>query len=284
MKQKHIQPSIVLIMVAVAMFIKGYNDSIVALYAVGVFLLGIAAMRLLLFKKFQNMTYDEINSDDQIGLYLKQNEGLYVEMYDAYKYREAELLYGENDGILLYDDKQDIYLATATTKAGAQDIMAHIPVNFDGIQSYSSWTDNEILQSAQDLKVDTYYYFVYDRIEVNQQSDVSLCNYTDQVLPEQLKDFVKRYQSQSVHIAMRAKTVVGALVTSIDNSFSIYEQEPNSYASIFNAWMSESKQAHIIYTRCHSVDQETIKKLKDLGFSQSEPWKLYTIKQNLHST
>lgn len=125
------RPSIILCMVCVAFFVKGSKTNQPILYVLGIFLLVIAGSRALLFAKLGEVeSLDDIR-DDMIVKYLQKDEKLYKDMIDLYKNKDAKLIYGENDGILLYDKETNTYHGSATVLVGAQDIVSSLPRKYE---------------------------------------------------------------------------------------------------------------------------------------------------------
>lgn len=130
MNNKRLQPSIILGLVAIALFIKGFTSGKMAMVAIGVLLILLSVSRTMLIKKFSSEEYDDVDAPDMITRYLLEDPVLYVEMLEVYKTGNSEVLYAENDGILLYDNLSFNYLASAKTLAGARDIVRLLPQDY----------------------------------------------------------------------------------------------------------------------------------------------------------
>lgn len=122
----------ILFLVAIAFFVKAFIDKNVSLVLVGFLLLILGVFRKLLIKQAENIDDGiEYTGKDSIVRYLEKDEILYTEMLEVYRRGNCEILYEENDGILLYDHTCHEYLATASTKAGAKDILLKIPTDYE---------------------------------------------------------------------------------------------------------------------------------------------------------
>ena len=130
MNNKRLQPSIILGLVAIALIIKGFTSGEMAMVAIGILLILLSVSRTMLIKKFSSEEYDDVDAPDRITRYLLEDPVLYVEMLEVYKTGNSEVLYAENDGILLYDNLSFNYLATAKTLAGARDIVRLLPQDY----------------------------------------------------------------------------------------------------------------------------------------------------------
>lgn len=126
------QVSNILFLVAIAFFIKAFLDKNMSLVLVGILLIILGMFRKLVLKQAENID-DEFDNvgEDSIVRYLKRDPILYAEMMEVYRLGNCEILYEENDGILLYDHTSHEYLATANTKAGAKDILLKIPTDYE---------------------------------------------------------------------------------------------------------------------------------------------------------
>lgn len=146
MDNKRLQPSIILGLVAISLIIKGFTSGEMAMVAIGILLILLSVSRVMLIKKFSSEEYDDIDAPDMITRYLLEDPVLYVEMLEVYKTGSSEVLYAENDGVLLYDNLSFNYLATAKTLAGARDIVRLLP------QDYGVFvTHDEIFQELIDI-------------------------------------------------------------------------------------------------------------------------------------
>lgn len=126
------QVSNILFLVAIAFFVKAFIDKNVSLVLVGFLLLILGVFRRLLIKQAENIDDGiEYTGKDSIVRYLQKNEILYAEMLEVYRRGNCEILYEENDGILIYDYTSHEYLATASTEAGAKDILLKIPTDYE---------------------------------------------------------------------------------------------------------------------------------------------------------
>jgi GNAT superfamily N-acetyltransferase len=130
MNNKRLQPSIILGLVAIALIIKGFTSGEMAMVAIGILLILLSVSRTMLIKKFSSEEYDDVDAPDMITRYLLEAPVLYVEMLEVYKSGNGEVLYAENDGILLYDNLSFNYLASAKTLAGARDIVRLLPQDY----------------------------------------------------------------------------------------------------------------------------------------------------------
>jgi len=130
MNHKQFQASIILGLVAIALIIKGFMNQEIAMVAIGILLILLSLARAKLIQTFSNESYDDIDIPDTITRYLQKDPILYVEMLEVYKSGNAEVLYGENDGILLYDKVSFNYLGSANTLAGAKDIVRLLPQDY----------------------------------------------------------------------------------------------------------------------------------------------------------
>lgn len=130
MNNKRLQPSVILGLVAIALIIKGFTNGEMAMVAIGILLILLSVSRTMLIKKFSSEEYDEVDAPDMITRYLLEDPVLYVEMLEVYKSGNGEVLYAENDGILLYDNLSFNYLASAKTIAGARDIVRLLPQDY----------------------------------------------------------------------------------------------------------------------------------------------------------
>ena len=98
------QTTNILFLVAIAFFAKSILDKQAILALVGVFILVLAFFRRLVIK--QSIATDlneQVTSDDLVMRYLQEDPVLYVEMIVSYKRGNCEVLYEQNDGVLLYD-------------------------------------------------------------------------------------------------------------------------------------------------------------------------------------
>lgn len=122
----------ILFLVAIAFFIKAYQNQNMVLVLVGFLLIALAIFRRMLVKQAVNMDDGELyDGEDSIIRYLKKDPARYVEMLEVYRRGNCEILYEENDGILLYDHTLHEYLATASTVAGAEDIILKLPSDYE---------------------------------------------------------------------------------------------------------------------------------------------------------
>lgn len=103
----------------------GINTDAVFAFA-GILLMVMGIIRFFIIKNAANNRTEIIKSDDLIMKYLKQDCILYAQMIEAYSSDYCKLIYGENDGVLLYDERMDYYLASAKTKNGAFDIIRKV--------------------------------------------------------------------------------------------------------------------------------------------------------------
>lgn len=125
------QTTNILFLVAIAFFAKSILDKQAILALVGVFILVLAFFRRLVIK--QSIATDlneQATSDDLVMRYLQEDPVLYVEMIVSYERGNCEVLYEQNDSVLLYDHTSECYLASAKTVAGARDIIFKLPQDF----------------------------------------------------------------------------------------------------------------------------------------------------------
>lgn len=123
------QSNSILLMVAVAFILKAFLDKKAILALVGLFIAFLSISRMFLFKKLLQ-DEEEVTSDDMLMKYLKKDTRLYVDMIHLYQRGHYKILYEENDGVLMYDEIADTYLASANTIAGAKDIVRLLPQDY----------------------------------------------------------------------------------------------------------------------------------------------------------
>lgn len=102
------------------------------LIIVGSLLVIMGAIRLYFIKDREDQLDFTKFQDDMVAKKLAD----YPIMYNAY-HLEAKLLYGENDGILLEDEKHDVYLAVIDTKQAALDIQDRMKDNCSELYLFS---------------------------------------------------------------------------------------------------------------------------------------------------
>ncbi len=120
----------ILFLVAIAFFIKSFLDKNATLAFVGLLVSALASFRFMLIRQASQMDMDDSATLDHIMRYLNKNETRYAQMIVAYQKGSCEVLYEENDGILLYDNSTQTYLASANTEAGAKDILYLLPQDY----------------------------------------------------------------------------------------------------------------------------------------------------------
>lgn len=189
MRHKRLQPSIILTLVAIAFFIKGFKDQDIVLFMIGGFIFVLAFMRGLLVIKFMDETSEDVHYADFIEQYLQKDSCL-IEMLSIYKSGLAEVLYAESDGVLLLDPTNHTYHATVKSSAAVKDMLVLIVQDYESLVVYDDIFD-EVM--GKDLKYRTcrkYYNYVYrkqDMVVVENQ-DV---DYRD--LDECYIDTIKEY-------------------------------------------------------------------------------------------
>lgn len=122
--------SIILCMVSIALVLKAIQNKNSMMIVVALFLLVLAMGRFVMMKKLMVEdleSYDE--NTDFIHRYLKEDK--YKEMYAIYKEGNCDVLYEENDGLLLYDHTRKFYLGSAKSLEGARDIVRLLPQDYE---------------------------------------------------------------------------------------------------------------------------------------------------------
>lgn len=169
MKRMHFD-TIILLVLGGFLFVSGMSEkSIFSVVGLGVMALGI--VRFFLIRQAMLYQDDETdNSEDMIVTYLKRHPRRNAHMLYSYRYGNAKLLYGENDGVLLYDEKMDYYLASALTTAAVKDILALVPNGFTCFIANDALFKDEVeAQLTYRKRIDSYNW-VY---ESKQHFDVS---------------------------------------------------------------------------------------------------------------
>ena len=120
--------NIILALVSIAILIKAVQNQNLMMGLVAFLLIVLFISRVLLFKKVMNTDiFDETyENTDFMHRYLKE----YKEMHEVYKQGKCEVLYEENDGVLLYDHTSKKYYASAKTVEGAKDIVRLLPQDY----------------------------------------------------------------------------------------------------------------------------------------------------------
>lgn len=121
---------IILFLATIAIFIKAIQNKNTIMMLVGLLLVLLLLFRMLLFKKMVNIDSIEleVENNDFIHKYLQNPK--YKELYEIYKQGNCDVLYEENDGLLLYDHTSKSYLASAKTLEGARDIVRLLPQDY----------------------------------------------------------------------------------------------------------------------------------------------------------
>ncbi len=127
----------VLILCGVFLFVQAYTLQNMMLVIIGVFVIVLALLRIALIAQQSKIkAYDIPVDNDMFMKFFKQNEALYADMIYAYTQCGAKLLYGERDGVLLYNTKNDQYLATAQSEQAAQEIVQLVPKGYDSFVAH----------------------------------------------------------------------------------------------------------------------------------------------------
>ena len=141
--------NIILALVSIAILIKAVQNKNLMMGLVAFLLIVLFISRVLLFKKVIKMdTLDDMyENTDFIHLYLKE----YKEMHEVYKQGNCEVLYEENDGILLYDHTSKKYYASAKSIEGAKDIVRLLPQDYGEFVVYDEVF--EVIEAAEIPKI-----------------------------------------------------------------------------------------------------------------------------------
>lgn len=124
--------SIIFVLTGIACIVKGVSSNLSSVLYLGVCLILFGIIRYVLLYKLSINANDVSSKDsDSVMRYLLMDKILYVDMIEIYKQGNCDVLYDELDGILLYDHSSHYYLASAKTKAGAQDILNMIPQDYE---------------------------------------------------------------------------------------------------------------------------------------------------------
>lgn len=136
--------SVVLIIAGVFCCALGIRDDIMPCTMVGavVIILGIFRFGLIRQALQENVEIDL--SGDIILKYLEKDQALYSDMIYLYKRGNYEMIYGEIDGVCLYDNISHLHLASAASSAAAEDILSRINDDFEVIVTHEQIFDKYI--------------------------------------------------------------------------------------------------------------------------------------------
>lgn len=303
MKQhKRYQTSIILLLVCFAFIYKGIRDAQTPMIVIGVFLAIYATIRIVLLLTLSNVAQQEIAEDsDMTSRYLRANYERYIEMYILYKKGECEVLYEENDGLLLLSHADDMYYASAKNKQAAMDILQLIPQDYHGL-----CVCDDIFMECIDLYI-TYgtkfnsYNMVYEK-----QEKAVLTNTTIRIQPLTEKDIeiVKQTYNNPIYdqpgyIASCIRNgMLGAYVDDklagyigLHNSgaigllevFEDYRQQgiaKTLVASMINHCL-ETKQ--IAYTQVQQKNETSLQLQEKLGFTKADKPCVWIFKKEMET-
>ncbi|MFV0381686.1 MAG: GNAT family N-acetyltransferase [Breznakia sp.] len=140
MERKIFRPSIILLLVAMALLFKGITSKQMEMSIVAAIVMVIAIFRMLLLHFAANYDEDKdevLASDDNLVKFLKRDKKRHVEMLEVYRRGNVKVLYEERDGVLFYDYTSDTYYGTTITVEGAQDIVALLPPDYGSFIAHS---------------------------------------------------------------------------------------------------------------------------------------------------
>lgn len=183
------QTSIILWMVSVAFMIKSFQLKNMPLLVLGILLCVFGILRMRMIDKYMKDLEDEATGEDSILRYLKKDPILYVDMIEIYQKGNCEILYDENDGILLYDHTSKYYLASALTLEGAKDIVRLLPSDYNVLVAHEQVF--EVLAGKEFQYVDMLYSYnhVY---ETRNSYQVEEHSFTLKMLDESYIEAVKK--------------------------------------------------------------------------------------------
>ena len=240
MSNKRLQPNIILGLVAIALIIKGFTSGEIAMIAIGMLLILLSVSRAMLIKKFSNEEYDDIDTVDMITRYLQEDAVLYVEMLEVYTSGNGEVLYAENDGILLYDTISFNYLATAKNLVGASDIVRLLP------QDYGVFVAHDKIFQELEGKDFVFHNFLYSYNHVYESTQhVPLENKEVEIrlLDEHYLEVIKQHYtierlSTDAYILGRIKTgMFGAFINEqLAGFIGVHDSGPMGMLEVFDAY------------------------------------------------
>lgn len=277
MNQKQAQPSIILVLIGVAMLIRASSSQNIAMFAVGFFLFFVAGLRFLLLHKYTKIQVNEVDSEDMIAKYCMRKYPLLMAMYDAYKYRGAVVEYGEIDGILLYDKQLDRYLASATTLAGARDVLYKIVSDYDELHVYNRILQDEMLEEMKIQACIPMYNMAYKKKDcvLNDAITFAPYNMNEHKIPFDFHPLRKK-PYDTVDVCLFQGQVVGLIMVEVDRCVT-WEigKSMNLQEDILTAWFNQCEEVETYYCRIACSDTQQIEELERIHFMKSDVWYLY---------
>lgn len=161
----------ILLLVSVAFILKAFKDQNMILVLVGLFIAVLAITRMRLFNKVLLEDEEIIEYEDSIMRYLNVDPVLYADMIELYKRGKYTLLYEERDGILMYNERSDCYLASALTLEAAKEIVEKLPQDYGVLIAHEDIfmkLDRELLYKNT-LIMYNYVYETRNKFIINQE-------------------------------------------------------------------------------------------------------------------
>lgn len=201
------QISNILFLVSAAFCIKAYLDKNIQLVFVAVLLFLLALFRRLVIKQAENIEDETYTGEDSIIRYFKTDPALYAEMRTVYQRGNCDILYEENDGLLLYDHTCKEYLASAKTMAGARDILLKLPMDYETLIIHDDiflQLENKEFKYQEKL---CFYNFIYEKRALYKIADnnLSFKPLDEQYLPQIKKHYRVKALCNDQYLKARIK-------------------------------------------------------------------------------
>lgn len=149
---------IALLVSAIITLVYGCLSDNTACIVISLIIFLIMLFRVIVSKKYASFEVDyKTIQDDMIAKKLKTNDGRYAMMYNLYKSNHCELLYGENDGILLYDNKNDLYMVSTSSVAACKDIVSKMKYSTNELLIFDTEYVNEFINEYRNYEEIIYY-------------------------------------------------------------------------------------------------------------------------------
>lgn len=285
------QTSIILFLVAIAFFVKAYISQNSTLALIGMFILVICISKEVLIKRYGNIDYnDDIVSDDFVLRYLKADPILYADMISVYKQGNCDLLYEENDGILIYDHTSKYYLGSAKTLAGARDIVFKLPQDYNVFVAHEDIFESLLNKDFRMSEKLLSYNWVYEkRAKYNFRLEGIECRMLDEsYIPIIKEHYTIKDLCTDEYISSRIKAgMLGAFINDeIVGFIGIHDIGALGMLEVFPAFtgrkiatlleclyinsLLDKKYQGIIYSQVIYDNMASIKIQKRLGFTQSK--------------
>lgn len=184
---------IILCLVAIAFLYKAIDSQNLAMGMIVFLLILLILSRWYIIKTLEKDDGKPVSTkSDFIYRYFEDDLFLFAEMKEVYRLGNCDVLYEENDGILLYDHTSKNYYSSAKTLAGAKDIAHKLPQDYGMLIAHDEFLlqldKNEF--SYQGLL--KFYNHVYDK---RTKYIIPENDFTFKMLDEQYLEIIKKHYS-----------------------------------------------------------------------------------------